>query len=274
MKTLEQRIRESRPEPPELPPDFGESLFHRLKGGEKPAWQSRLAWGWALPGLLGLVPGGLFFGAALYWVRMSGALEMLPLGPDLFFPFLANLPWGLLSLYLVLTGLSSLLVWRSALLQRGLALIMLILFSFTSLGGGLVAARQEELPPEEESWHPLHWVLPAGPIPLARHHHFRMGRVASTGPGWARLDLPDGRELRLDLPQGMQVKEGDFLRLLGEGSDGEFKVKRGQHCDPRRMGRYFGKGRGQGPGHQRGMRRGHGPGMGPMHPGMNHPMHR
>ncbi|MFH2131181.1 MAG: hypothetical protein ABIK68_12480, partial [bacterium] len=88
-------------------------------------------------------------------------------------------------------------------------------------------------------WPLVSWFFKERARYFVHHPNFRMGRVEKTEGRLIWIIDPRGERSRIELPEGMQVREGQVVSLAGVAADDLFRVSSGHHCNPGRVGRYF-----------------------------------
>jgi len=138
-------------------------------------------------------------------------------------------------------------MWNSHAIKRGIVAIFIGSFLTTTFGGAVLAASgineriRNGILREEREWPLLSWFFKERARFCVDHPNFRMGRVEKSDSRLVSIIDPNGKKTNVELPSGMSVKEGQIIRLAGSESGDIFRVNSGHHCNPGRVGRYFGR---------------------------------
>lgn len=254
MKKLTTRIKSVKPVVPELSTDFSDNILRRIETEEieiaPVVANGYKKWFRLLTAAISLTLALIAADHMVFELSMNGSLELLYFGKSYLNDFIGYLPLDLILPFLILSGLASWLIWKSRVLKVGLSWLLLGSYLFTTIGGtalavtGINESIQQAMVEKESN---LPWF---GPYYrkrarfFIRHRNFQMGRVEKVKNGTAWIVNPLGKELQVQLPPGMEVSVGQYLRLSGETKDAEiFKADRAQFCGSKRAGRYFRQGR-------------------------------
>ncbi|MBU2646502.1 hypothetical protein KKI24_17470 [bacterium] len=250
MKKLDDILRAAKPAVPDLPEDFSQQVMSRIEKLDPvaaPVIRARqpVRWTPLLGGLLLLSLSLITVNNVVFEIQMNGSLEMLTFGTRFLKDVLTYIPFDLILPALIVTTLASWLMWHSNAFKRGIAAILLGSFLTTTFGGAALAATgindriQRVIIQEEREWPLVSWFFKERARYFVDHPNFRMGRVEKTEGLFVWIIDPRGRTSRIELPAGMQVREGQIVSLTGVASGDLFRVNSGHHCNPGRAGRYF-----------------------------------
>lgn len=266
LKTLEGRLRNAKPDTPELPPHFALEVMEAIERegvSIRPVWRGLLLlWGRRAAGVAGLLVAAALVNAAVYDLRVNGGLELVFFGGRFMNAFLAALPWDLM-LGALAAGLAAGFLLRIGKTARVRMAWVIIVSYAISLGGGTALAGTgvnqafHDLVEEGQSLPgPLHWFYATRARYRRPHPGFRIGRVISVKNGTAMLETPLGEKIAVTLPPGFRTAKGQHLRMAGETVRDGFVAGLAMRCGEDQVRPYFH--------HARMMRRGgmRGPGMG------------
>ena len=250
MKNLEKLLHTAKPDVPDLPDNFSQIVLQRIvENGlsiQKSPALNRFRRTQLGLGLVGLATALILFNFNSYELRMNGSLELLFFGSQYLNAFIGFLPWDLIVPSLALTGLSAWFFWKSGFLKKGIAVIAIISYLITGVGGVALATtsfndqiekgiskREKELP-----W--LNMFHHHRAKTFIQHPNFKMGKVQEINNGSALVITPNGEKVKIQLPETAQVQVGQILRMSGQGNKTAFAARNVHVCNPNRVNRYFG----------------------------------
>jgi hypothetical protein len=249
MDNLEKLLRAARPSVPDLPTDFEQMVMTRIvnqgvkfRSADTNVLLQKVR---IAIGLVMLAVSLVLFNYNSYELSSNGSLELLYFGTRYFFDFLGYLPWDLIISSMALTGLSVWLIGKSRILKRGIALIAVVSYLVTGIGGAALAATginntiEAGISRHEQSLPWLNLFQNRRAHEFIHHPNFKMGKVEEVENGVAVVVTPHGDKIRIQLPEAMLVKAGQVLRMSGEGNDTLFSAEQVDVCNPNRVGRYF-----------------------------------
>lgn len=249
MKNLDTLLKSAKPAVPDLPEGFSKIVMRRISEeglliSQVPA-SHRFGSLQLGVGLIALAISLILFNYNSYELRQNGSLELLYFGSQYLVDFIGYLPWDLIIPSLMLTALSTLLFWRSGYLKKGIAVTAIISYLVTGVGGAALAStgfndqidagitrREKDLP-----W--LNMFHHHRAKEFIHHPGFKMGKVEKVMNGNAFVITPNGEEIKIQFPQGIQVKVGQILRMSGMENNAVFSAQKVHVCNPQRVDRYF-----------------------------------
>lgn len=183
--------------------------------------------------------------SVIFEIQMNGSVELLYFGTRFFKDAISYLPFDLIFPALIISGLSSWLLWKSKTLKRVIAGIIIGSFLTTTFGGAALAATgingqiQTVLIKQKQEIPLLSWFFKERAQFFVRHPNFRLGRVIRFENNLVWIVDPHGKTLKIELPAGMDVQDGQVISLVGTETDDLFVAHMGRHCSPGRVGKYF-----------------------------------
>jgi hypothetical protein len=250
MRNIDDIIKLARPEVPPLSDDFSQITIQKiqiwtLKEKNKVGSNPKFQWTYVFIGILLLISALVLTNNAIFEVKMNGSLEMVSLGSAFFVDATSYIPFDLLVPVLLMTFLSSWLLWRSRLIKKSIALIVTSCFLVTSVGGTALAATglneqiQNKVVKIKNEIPIISRFYRNRAIYLVEHPNFQMGQVIELKAKQATIKTPHGELIKIFLPKNISVITGQYFRFSGQKIDEGFQVKRLQHCNSERGGRYF-----------------------------------
>ena len=250
MKNLDGMLKAAKPVVPDLPTNFSQRVMAEIEKFDltiAPAATLRgtIRWRQLIGGVMLLALALLIVNNVVFEVKMNGSIELLYFGTQFLRDVFNYIPFDLIIPAIVVTGLSSWLVWNSKALKRGLAAIVIGSYLTSVFGGAALAATgineqiQAALIKEKKEWPLVSWFFKERARFFVDLPNFRMGRVEKLDNQFVWIVDPHGNKTKVILPPGMRVREGQYVSLSGHASGNFFKVNSGRHCNPGRVERYF-----------------------------------
>lgn len=250
MKNIDDILKRSKPEVPDLPEEFSKDILLKinelgLEIAPRKTVKSVVNWINLIAGALFLILALLITNTAIFEVQMSGSLELLSFGSRFTADFAGYLPLDMIIPTLVIVAISSWLLWRSHMVKRGIALIAAGSIIVTSVGGTALAATdinrkiQSHIFEKETDIPVISWFFKERAKYHLNHPHFQMGQVTDQKKDHVLITDPYGNTQKIYLPGGMSVQKGQYIRLTGNFSEDGFHGNLMQHCNPSRVGKYF-----------------------------------
>ena len=250
MKKLEDILKAAKPAVPDLPQDFSERVMSEVRKinlATAPliAAKQRINWKQLTAGILLLLLSLVIVNNIVFEVQMNGSVELLYFGTQFLKDIFAYFPFDLVIPAIIVTGLSSWLMWNSKVLKRGIAAIIIGSYLTTTFGGAALAATgineqiQAAIIEEKRDWPLLSWYFKERARYFIDIPNFKMGRVEKLEGRFIWIMDPHGNKTKLELPVGMQVRKGQIISMTGVKSGDHFRVSTGRHCNQGSAGRYF-----------------------------------
>jgi hypothetical protein len=250
MKNIDEIIKNSKPEVPILPEDFGQNIILKIKEQNlkiKPpvTLQPGSQWISLISGILLMLIALIFANNTIFEVQMNGSLELLSFGTKYATDFTNYLPLDMISITLLILGGSTWLLWKSHMLKQGIALIAAGSFLVSSIGGSALAATrvneriQSEVIKQENTIPIISWFYKERARFHMDHPNVLMGKVIEQKDNSITIQDPRGKTVKIILPGGTRVQNGQYLRLDGKQVKDEFLANVMQHCNPTTASRYF-----------------------------------
>lgn len=245
MKTFDELIKSAKPTVPELPSAFSERVMSEIVRMEAEPGKSSinllnlLAAGFLL--LIGL----LSVNSIMFEVRMNGSIELLSFGTRFLTDALTYIPFDLIIPAILIIGLASRMMWASQTFKKGATTVIIGSYLITGAGGAALAATgvneriQNTLIKGKIDWPVISWFYKERARYHINHLNFNMGRVERLSNGLAWIVDPNGKEIKVRLPEGRVVEKGQFIRLAGSIDNGIFKGHDMNFCHPVTAKRYF-----------------------------------
>jgi hypothetical protein len=250
MKNIDELIKKAKPAVPELPNDFSKNILSKINAlgleiAPRKSSGTLGSWSKLIIGCLLLVLGLIVTNNAIFQMQMSGSLELLSFGSQYTVDVAGYLPLDMILPILLITAMSSWLLWRSHLLKPGIALTAAVCFLITSIGGTALAATdintqiQSSVIKEKTNIPIISWFYKERAKYHLKHPQFQMGEVLERQKEFVLIKDPYGKTQKIYLPSNMAVTKGQYIRLNGEQSGDGFHAANMQHCNPKRVGKYF-----------------------------------
>jgi hypothetical protein len=250
MKNIDDLLKKAKPEVPDLLEDFSQKIISKINARGlyvRPQQTIGLATNWFnfVMGLLLLVFGLITANNAIFEVQMSGSLELLSFGTQYISDFISYLPLDIILPALLITAVSSWLLWRSHCIKRGITLIITGSFLVTSVGGSALAATsinrqiQETIIKEETEIPIISWFYKERARYHMHHANIQMGKVIEKNSDFILIEDPYGKTQKIVLSTARNIVKGQYIRMNGEPTENGFKASKMQHCNPMRVSKYF-----------------------------------
>jgi len=250
MKQLDGLLKVARPVVPMLPANFSNRVMAKIEQLDVPIVpfnmpRRYLRWAQLAGSFLLLGLSLVVVNSVIFEIQMNGSVELLFFGTQFFKDVLSYLPFDLIFPALIMSWLSSWLLWKSKTLKRGIAGIIIGSFLTTTFGGAALAATsingqiQTALITQEQEIPLLSWFYKERARFFVKHPNFRMGRVVRFEKNLVWIVDPHGKTLMIELPAEMNVQERQVISLVGTEADDLFVARAGRHCSPGRVGKYF-----------------------------------
>lgn len=251
MKNIEDLLKAAKPPAPDLPKGFSDDVLLRISSENITVMQPEAASGIQkfrmLSGIATLFVAIILFSYNSYELRMNGSLELLFFGTRYLGDFLGYLPWDLIIPSLLLTTFSVWMIKKSNLLKKSIAVIAIVSYLLTGVGGVAIASTglndqiEASITNKEKDWPWIGMFHHHRAKQFIQHPNFKMGRVEAIFNGSAEVVTPHGENITIKLPVNTSVAEGQILRISGEGEKAVFTAQRVHICNPSRVMRYFGQ---------------------------------
>jgi len=250
MKNIDEILKKSKPEVPELPISFSSDVLLKIKEQGLTISSQKMTspivnWFSFIIGLGLLMVALLTTNNAIYEVQMSGSLELLSFGTQYVSDFAKYLPLDIIIPSLLITAISSWLLVRSHMIKRGVALIVAGSFLVTSVGGSALASTsinskiQASVIKEKIEIPIISWFYKERARYHMKHNSVQVGQVIEQNKHFVLIKDPYGQTQKIYLPGGMKVTPGQYIRMNGQVIENGFKATIMQHCNPTSTGKYF-----------------------------------
>lgn len=245
MDKLEDILKSARPAVPELPSNFSEQVMSAIAELEAEPARSPISFLNLVMAFFLLLIGLLSVNSILFEVQMNGSMELLSFGTRFFTDAMAYIPFDLIIPAALIIGLASKMMWASKAFKKGIAAVIISSYLITGIGGAALAATgmneriQNTLIERKIDWPVISWFYKERARFFVKHPNFNMGRVNKVDNGFAWIVDPNGREIKVELPNGQVVQKGQYIRLAGASNNGVFKGQDMNFCHPVKVKRYF-----------------------------------
>ena len=250
MKKLDDILKAAKPAVPDLPMDFSERVMSEVMKIDLATLPLKLArqpikWKQLAGGTLLLLLSLVIVNNIIFEVQMNGSVELLYFGTQFLKDIFVYFPFDLVVPAIIVTGMSSWLMWNSKALKRGIAAIIIGSYLTTAFGGAALAATgineqiQDAIIKERREWPLVSWYFKERARYCIDLPNFKMGRVEKSNGRFVLIMDPHGHKSKIELPTGMTVRKGQIISIAGVSSGNLFRVSSGRHCNPGRVGRYF-----------------------------------
>jgi hypothetical protein len=250
MKNIDEILKKSKPEVPNLPDAFSQKVILKIKTQNleiKPAGINipESKWISLIAGTLLMLLALIFMNNTIFEVQMSGSLELLSFGTKYASDFANYLPLDMIFATLLILSGSTWLLWKSYMIKQGIALIAAGSFLVSSIGGSALAATrvnekiQSKIIKQENTIPIISWFYKERARFHMDHPNVLMGKVIEQTDNSIIIQDPRGKTVKITLPSGTRVKIGQYLRLDGNQVNDGFLANVMQHCNPKVASRYF-----------------------------------
>jgi len=246
---LDDILKSARPTVPELPPNFSERVMSEIGRLEIESigsqTRSRVGLFNFIIACLLLLLGLLAFNSILFEIQMNGSLELLSFGTRFLADIFGYIPFDLIISAVLIVALASRMIWASQAFKKGVATVILGSYVVTGFGGAALAATgvneriQKTLLEDKRDWPVISWLYKERARYHVKHPNFNMGQVEKLSDGFAWIVDPNGKKIKIRLPEGQTVQKGQFIRLVGSVDDGVFEGQNMNFCHPVNAQRYY-----------------------------------
>ncbi len=250
MKSIDDILKEAKPEVPVLSENFSRSVMSKidelgLEIAPAKTFGPSINWISLFSGALCLIMALLITNMAIFEVQMGGALELLSFGSRFAIDFVSYLPLDMIVPTLLIIGISTYLLWHSHAFKRHVAAIAAGSLIVSSAGGTALAATDFNTAIQSrvirETYHipVVSWFFKERAQYRLHHPHFQMGEVVERRKDHVLIEDPYGKMQKIFLPAGKTAEKGQYIRLTGDLAEDGFFGHDMQHCNPVRVGKYF-----------------------------------
>jgi hypothetical protein len=246
---LDDILKSARPSVPELPPKFSERVMSEIGRLEAKSigsqTRSRSSLFNFIFACLLLLVGLLAFNSILFVIRMNGSLELLSFGTRFLADIFSYIPFDLIIPAVLIVALASRMIWASQAFKKGVATVILGSYVVTGVGGAALATTgvneriQKTLIEDKRDWPVISWLYKERARYHVKHPNFNMGQVEKLSDGFAWIVDPNGKKIKIRLPEGQTVRKGQFIRLVGSVDNGLFQGHDMNFCHPVNAQRYY-----------------------------------
>jgi len=246
---LDDILKSAGPSVPKLPPNFSERVMSEIGQLEAVSIRSHSRshvglFNFIIACLLLLV-GLLAVNSVLFEIRMNGSLELLSFGTRFLADIFDYIPFDLIIPAVLIVALASRMIWASKAFKKGVAAVILGSYVVTGVGGAALAATgvneriRKTLIEDNRDWPVISWLYQERARYHVKHPNFNMGQVEKLSDGLAWIVDPNGKKIKVRLPEGQTVQKGQFIRLVGSVDNGLFKGHDMNFCHPVNAQRYY-----------------------------------
>lgn len=262
MKDLDKLIKNTKADVPPLPGNFSQLVLKKIETeGVEIAHYNR----WInlesimLIAALFLAGLGVFTSnLLLYEIKTNGVLELLYFGTDFLFDLIQYIPFDMVFTVIVILTLTTWTLKRSKIAKIGVIGITAISILFSGFGGAAMAISnlnenvQKRLAEKKYDFPFVSRFYNDRAKFKVRHPHFQFGEILEVKTGKLIVKNPFGDKVEVKISDVSHFEKGQVIRLKGEFSNNMFHANMYQHCDKKRVGRYF-RMMGHGKGHMKHM---------------------
>jgi len=246
---FEEILKSAKPPVPELPPNFSTRVMSEISQLEAKSiglqTRTRVGLGSFTIACLLLLLSLLTFNSILFEIQMNGSLELLSFGTQFLSDIFGYIPFDLIIPTVLVVALASRMMWVSKVFKKGVAAVIISSYLITGLGGAALAATnvnkriQKTLTTGKIDWPLISWFYKERARYQVKHPNFNMGQVEKLSDGFVWIVDPNGRTIKVKLPEGQAVEKGQFIRIVGSVDKGLFKGNNMNFCHPVNAQRYY-----------------------------------
>ncbi len=197
--------------------------------------------------ILTVLTGIILINAVIFEIKMNGSLELLNFENEFILDFLSQVPYDLIfySAAFIIGGILFLRT-NERLQQIAITNLSIIVVIISGIGGTALAnsgvnENLQELELQGEINIPLmhHFYVNRARYDLA-HNNVMIGLVKKVSENTAFIETPSGENINILLPEGTNVKQGEYIRIKGtKNSLNAFNAEIIQHCNSEKIRKYY-----------------------------------